>query len=265
MKHAGFSSSFALRSVQYSTNPLRTRRPPGTTPPEDPNRNTQPGQRGGLSEPGAGAPAMSARRRSAADAVRRAEKLLAQGKARQYLAFTERAVSDFPNDAAVRLEHATALARYSPADAISEARRVSDLEAEEELTRTALLLRAARLTIDLGAADVAQALADSAVEGTRAHVMLANELAALNGRIATAKGDLTVAEAELRSAHSADPIHSVYALELAEFLLTRHRPDDALDVIARTLATPQRDGLKEMQAGQQLERLQTQIRGGRTT
>ena len=190
----------------------------------------------------------------------RAQKLLASGKTKQYLSFTERAVASFPKDAAIRVEYATALAPYSPADAISEARRASELEAEDELTRTALLLRAARLMIDLGAPDDAQVLADSAVEGANAHVMLANDLASVLGRIAAAKGELASAETELRRAHSADPIHSVYALELAEFLLAHQRPGDALDVIEATLATPQRDGLKEIQAGQQLERLSAQIR-----
>ncbi len=190
----------------------------------------------------------------------RAQKLLASGKTKQYLSFTERAVSRFPNDAAIRLEHATALAPYSPADAISEARQVGQLEAEDELTRTALLLRAGRLAVDLGAIDDAHALTGRAAARASAHVMLTNELSALSGRIAAASGDLAVAEAELRRAHSADPIHSVYALDLAEFLVAHDRSDAALEVIKRTLATPQRDGLFEMRAGQQLERLRTQIR-----
>ena len=139
---------------------------------------------------------------------------------------------------------------------------MSQLEAEDELTRTALVIRAGRLAIDLGAIEDAQALADSAAEGSSAHVMLANALSALNGRIAAARGEFVVAEAELRRAHSADPIHSVYALDLAELLLNQSRPDAALEVVERTLATPQRDGLFEMRAGQQLERLRTQIREG---
>jgi tetratricopeptide (TPR) repeat protein len=233
--------------------------PSADTPPHEDDLRLDPQPRGRLETPEPAATATSARRRSAADAVVHAQKLHANGQAKQYLAFAERAVSEFPNDAAIRLEHATALAPYSPANAISEARQVSRLEADDELNRTALLLRAGRLAIDLGAIEDAQALADSAAEGSSAHVMLANALSALNGRIAAACGELVVAEAELRRAHSADPMHSVYALDLAELLLNQNRADDALDVIERTLATPQRDGLFEMRAGQQLERLRTQI------
>jgi tetratricopeptide (TPR) repeat protein len=227
---------------------------------EKPRLDPTPAEQGGSPERRVAAPATSAQSRSAAEALLRAQKLLASGKTKQYRSITERAVAAFPKDAAIRVEYATALAPDSPADAISEARRASELEAEDELTRTALLLRGARLMIDLGAPDDAQVLADSAVEGANAHVMLANDLASLQGRIAAAKGELAAAETELRRAHSADPIHSVYALELAEFLLAHQRPGDALDVIEETLATPQRDGLKEIQAGQQLERLSAHIR-----
>jgi len=227
-----------------------------------PHVGPRPGGRQTASEmrPAATITPTNARNRSVADAVVRAQKLLASGKAKQYLSFTGRAVSRFPNDAAIRLEHATALAPYSPENAISHARRVGQLEAEDELTRTALMLRAGRLAIDLGAISDANAFATRAAEHANAHVMLANALAALKGRIAAASGDRALAEAELRRAHSADPIHSVYALDLAEFLLIEGRSDDALEVIERTLGTPQREGHFEAQAGRELERLRTQIR-----
>jgi tetratricopeptide (TPR) repeat protein len=255
-EYAAFLEDASSRPPQ----PGRARETP--SPEKRPNPNTHPGADQDTPRSGdtANATATEAPWHAAANAVLRAQTLHANGEARQYRSFTERAVSRFPNDAAIRLEHATALAATSPAAALMETRLVGKLEAENELTRTALLLRAGRLAIELGAVQDAHALAESATDGASAHVMLANELCALNGRIAAANGEAAVAEAELRRAHQADPIHSVYALDLAQFLLASNRRDDALQVIERTLATPQRDGLFEMRAGQQLERLRTQLR-----
>ena len=99
--------------------PSRDQPSPGTPPRHvDPRLDPRPGDPRASSERGLAAAAASVQPRAAADAVVQAQKLQANGKAKRYLSFTQRAVSKFPNDAAIRLEHATALAPNSPANAI---------------------------------------------------------------------------------------------------------------------------------------------------
>ncbi len=198
-------------------------------------------------------------RASLDDTLAQARELLGRGASEKYLSFTERAASRFPRSAAVRLEYATALGAVDAERARAEALEIAALEFDDELERAALLVRAARLLLDLGDPPGASFLADSAAEPAPSFVMIVNELTGLRGAIAAAMGDDATAESELRGAHAADPIHSVFARDLAEFLLARGRPEEALAVIERTLATPERPGVFQAQAGCVLERLREQI------
>ena len=194
-----------------------------------------------------------------ADTLAQARELLGRGASEEYLAYTERAAARFPRSAAVRLEYATAVGAFDPERARAEALEIAALEFDHELERAALLVRAARLLLDLGDPTGASLLAARAAEPAPSFVMIVNELTGLRGAIAAAIGDDATAESELLGAHAADPIHSVFARDLAEFLLARGRPEEALAVIERTLATPERPGIFQSRAGCVLERLREQI------
>jgi tetratricopeptide (TPR) repeat protein len=194
-----------------------------------------------------------------ADTLAQARELLGRGASEEYLAYTERAAARFPRSAAVRLEYATAVGAFDPERARAEALEIAALEFDHELERAALLVRAARLLLDLGDPAGASLLAARAAEPAPSFVMIVNELTGLQGAIAAAIGDDATGESELRAAHAADPIHSVFARDLAEFLLARGRPEEALAVIERTLATPERPGIFQSRAGCVLERLREQI------
>ncbi len=195
------------------------------------------------------------RGRDASDKLAEAQRLLARGPEKKYISFTERAVSRYPDDAALRLEYATALASRDPEKSRVEALKVAELEAEDELERAALVVRAARLLLQLGDSEGARSLADLLPGLAQWQVSIRNELTGLRGAIAAATGDADRAEQELRAAHSADPIHSVFALDLAELLIARCRREEALAVIERTLAMPERPGIFQARAGRRLERL----------
>ncbi len=223
--------------------------------PRQPGGETNAGATG-LSERATASTATLGRRgRSSAQTVARAQALMAEGKAERYAAFARKALRKFPRDAAVRLEYATALAPRSPAEAIAAAREIPDLDAADELTRTALVLRAVRLLVGLGAVTDAGALLGRVAGTASSQPMLANEAMALRGLVAAARGEHQAAEAELRSAHLADPVNSAYAADLAELLLARGARDEAIEVIECTLATPQRDGYLQAQAARRLQRL----------
>jgi thioredoxin-like negative regulator of GroEL len=185
--------------------------------------------------------------------------LLARGAEKKYTSFTERAVARYPDDAALRLEYATALAIHEPEQSRAEALKVAELATENELERAALVVRAARLLLELGDTEGARSLADLLAGFAQWQVMIRNELTGLRGAIAASTGDPDHAEQQLRAAHRADPIHSVFAFDLAELFAARGRREEALVVIERTLSTPERPGFFEARAGRRLERLREEL------
>ncbi len=203
------------------------------------------------------------RGRDASEKLAEARSLLARGPEKKYISFTERAVNRYPDDAALRLEYATALSSRDPEKSRLEALKVAELDAENELERAALVVRAARLLLQLGDSEGAQSLADLASDFAPSQVTIRNELTGLRGAIAAATGVADRAEQELRAAHSADPIHSIFALDLAELLIARDRREEALAVIERTLATPERPGIFQARAARKLERLREDLQARR--
>src|SRR5437660_468912 len=92
------------------------------------------------------------KRRSAAPAIAQARRLLSRGRLDEHLAFTERAVAEFPSDPELRLAHAVALMTSRPGEARVETLHAVELDQREDprrLTRAASVLLGLR---DLNAA-----------------------------------------------------------------------------------------------------------------
>ena len=203
-------------------------------------------------------------RESAVTALAEAQRLLTAGTTEGYLTFTERAVTRFPRDPALRLEYAAALCHAGRDEAPAEALRAVGLD---EAGDPARLTRAANLLVHLGEVEAARACADRAAQARPTNVVIVNRLAATRGLIAARQGDYESAEAFLRAAHEADPTDAFAARDLA-LVIARDGADavrfaEALAVIDRTLTrTPAPQGEADGLARGILRQARERINGG---
>jgi len=206
----------------------------------------------GLDEPSEHPPALTR-------ALAKARGHLARENWGKYLRVTQRAAAQFPRDAQVRLELATALARSDPARAKAEAVRAVSLDSPDGMMAQAVLLRAARLLLDLGDPRRAEELAEQLDQRHPNEAHILNGLTALRGASAAARGEVSKAERLLSDAHRIDPVDAVAANDLATLLAAQGRSNEALAVIATTFATPQRPGTYQGQATRVLQELRARL------
>jgi tetratricopeptide (TPR) repeat protein len=203
----------------------------------------------------------SRRNRSLESAVAEARRLLSEGASEEeYLAYTARAVEKFPNDPELRLAYATALAASRPEQARTEALQVVDLDPGDPVR----LARLAGLLVSLGARDAARSCVERAAQlpppaNAAVAKVLASQLSNVRGAAAALDGDHAQAEEALRAAYDADPEVWVFARDLAAFLGSRRRFDEALEIIDRTLAASASPDVHAEQSRAILKRLREDI------
>jgi tetratricopeptide (TPR) repeat protein len=199
------------------------------------------------------------RRETPARAVVKAQRLM-RGAPSDYLSFTERAVKRFPGDAAVRLEHATALCGAGDDRAPREALQYLALEDADDTRR---LARAAHTLFKLGEVAAARSCAERAVSigptgPTR--LVVTNHLNHTLGLIAAHDGNHAEAQRLLRLAHEGNPGDEFIARDLAAAIINDPAytgSPDATDVIDNTLQTPPGSG-----CGEQARRMLQGLRAG---
>jgi len=205
------------------------------------------------------------RRGSAADALAECRRLLDQGLPEEYLAFTERASAQFPSDADVRLEYATALVASRPKQAGVEALDAVELDGREDAVR---LSRAASLLVSARQLDAARSCAERAARAAPAlsapvSTVIESELFRVRGEIAALEDDYALAERELRSGHEITPGDPSIARDLAAVLAGGRRFDEALPVIDRTLDAPPISGAGAARSRHNLRELRERIEADR--
>lgn len=189
------------------------------------------------------------RRQTAAEAVTEAKRLLFEGTQEERLAFTESAVSRFPDHAGVRLEFAYALRVGEDQRARSEALKSIELERSGD---TMLLARAADLLFGLGDVQAARECVERARLAQPTNLVVMNKLNHVEGQIALADKDYAEAERLLRRAHDGDPADGFIAWDLAVVIASREggsRHAEALAVIDETLLTAPQSSSSGARAG----------------
>jgi tetratricopeptide (TPR) repeat protein len=180
-------------------------------------------------------------------AVKRGRKLHISGHPEETFEFLDKAVQQFPDDPEIRLLYATILLVFRPEDVAAEASKAVDLGPDNPL----ILVRAAHLMLDRGDYEGARSCAARANELAQPGFVLKSGLIGLNGLIAALDGEDDLAEEMLRLAVKEDPAYSNFAVDLAKFLASRGRDDEALEVID--------EALRQAKAKSDLERLRVDI------
>lgn len=182
------------------------------------------------------------RKRGAAAAVAEWRRLVSDETSLQArVEFLTRAVAKFPMEPELRVSYADCLSATQPAEARREALVAAGLEAIEG--DAMWLTRLAGLLLSLGEPEAADSCAERATAAAPAEFFLfACELARIRGLLAVHQGKDEKGERLLRDAHELDPTDELAAQALAAYLADRRRFGEALEVIARTLGTPARDG-----------------------
>jgi len=167
------------------------------------------------------------RKKELAAAIDRGRKLLVARNYKETLLFLEKAVQRFPDDAELRLLLASILLRFRPDDAASEAAKAVALAPDDPR----ILVRAGGLMLSRGEIEAARACADRANQIVQPDFVLMSSLLNLYGLLAALGGEDDLAEEKLRSAFARDPMYSMFAVDLANFLASRHRQTEAIAVI----------------------------------
>ena len=188
-------------------------------------------------------------RKELAAAIARGRELLLAGRHQENFEFLGEAVRRFPNDPEVRLLYATTLLEYRPDDVVAEAAKAADLGSGSPK----ILVRAAHLMLDRGDVDSARAAAKRANELASPEFVLMADLINLLGLLAALDGEDDLAEENLRSALGRQPDNGPFAIDLARYLVSRGRPEEAVEVIDQTLMTTDRR--------ENLERVRAEIAG----
>lgn len=199
------------------------------------------------------------RDRSPASAIGEARRLQSEG-ASEAEAYTARAVQEFPRDPELRLAYATALAASTPEQARTEALKAAELDPGDPIR----LARLGRVLVDLDARDAARSCVERATKlpppaNVAVAKVVASQLSNVRGVVAAFEGDHVLAEKALRAAYDADPDAWVFAKDLAAFLGSRGRFDEALQVIDRALATAVPSGAYAEQSRASLMKLRAHI------
>lgn len=201
------------------------------------------------------------RRRLTSDTLAEARRLSSEGRQDEHLALLARAVSDSPTDPDILIEYATAVAATDPDRSRAEAMRAVELDQTDDPVR---LTRAAMLLLNLKDYHAARSCAQRARAAQPTNMTVVNELSRIEGALAALDGDHQRAEELLRSAHEADPSHEVSTRDLAWFLRSRGRHQEALAIVDRTLAIAELPGRHHNDARlmleEQREKIQNELR-----
>jgi len=201
------------------------------------------------------------RHRSTLHTLEEARRLYREGREDEHLALLARAVTESPANPDVAIEYATSVAATDPERSRAEVLRAVALDQTDDPVR---LTRAAMLLLDLKDYPAARSCAGRARGTQPANPAIVNELSRIEGVLAALDGDNQRAEELLRSAHEADSAHDVSARDLAWFLVSRGRHQEALAVVDRTLATAKLHGRHHDKARlileQRREKIQDELR-----
>jgi Tfp pilus assembly protein PilF len=145
--------------------------------------------------------------------------------------FLEDAIEQFPENAELRLLHATILLTIRPDDVAPEAAKAVELAPDNP----AILVRAGHLLLHRGDHEGARSCAARAGELVQSNFILMGGLDNLNGSLAVFAGEDDLAEEKLRSAVERDPDSEPFARNLAVFLAERGRLQEGAEVLDETL------------------------------
>lgn len=187
--------------------------------------------------------------RERAAAVVRARNLIIEGDDQATYEFLEDAVERFPEDAELRVSLASIYLEFRPDQVRLQAVKAAELGADDPTIQ----VRAGSFLLGAGDLGGARACARRARRLVGSDFVLISGLEGLEGRIAALDGDDEFAEKRLRSAAEREPEYSVYAIDLAKFLASRHRNEEALTVIDHALGTVKERG--------KLEQLRSELGG----
>jgi Flp pilus assembly protein TadD len=143
----------------------------------------------------------------------------------------EDAIERFPENAELRLLHATILLMIRPDDVAPEAAKAVDLAPDNP----AILVRAGHLLLHRGDREAARSCAAQANELVQSDFILMGGLDNLNGSLAVFAGEDDLAEEKLRSAVERDPDSEPFARNLAVFLAERGRLQEGAEVLDEAL------------------------------
>ncbi|MGN6255346.1 MAG: tetratricopeptide repeat protein [Solirubrobacterales bacterium] len=185
-----------------------------------------------------------------AAAIKRARDLRGMEQDEEAREFLQNAIERFPGNAELRLLYATILLMIRPEDVAPEAAKAVELAPDDP----AILVRAGHLLLHRGDLEAARSCAARASRLAEPDFVLLSALESLKGRLAALSGEDGIAEEQLRSAAARDPLYSTFAIDLAEFLASRGRREEALEVIDEALACAEEKA--------DLTRLRTEITEG---
>jgi Flp pilus assembly protein TadD len=188
--------------------------------------------------------------------LRRAHRLLSEGRTEEHRRHVEKAVSEFPDDPDVRLEYAVALRSSEPTKAREEALHAIDLDKSGDVAR---LTKAARTLMIVGDLDTARAWVERGLSLEGDNGVVATELRSIRGHIAVREKNYESAELDFRAAHEAEPTDARFTRDLAALLARDGRFAEALQIIDQTLALELRPRSHAEQDRAMLEGLREQI------
>ncbi|MBN9621399.1 MAG: tetratricopeptide repeat protein [Actinobacteria bacterium] len=167
-------------------------------------------------------------------ALERCRKLLLQGTVEEFIAFSRDAAGRFPESAEIQLMHARGLrqAERSDCEVAAQATRAARVGARDPNIQ----VQAGYVLMDARDAEGARECVARAEESGGDQFALAVDLDGLRGRLASADGEFEEAERLFRSVLSREPQWSGNWSQLARFLWSRGRNDEALTVMAESLA-----------------------------
>jgi thioredoxin-like negative regulator of GroEL len=185
------------------------------------------------------------RRKELEDDTERAHQLFTRGSEAAALDFIADAVARHPEDAELRLLHATLLLEYGPDRAGEEALKALELGPDDD---PVFLVRVANPLMHADLIEEARTAIARARELAPPDFLFEPELQNGEGKLAAIDGRFEVAEPLYRSALAAEPDNGPFALDLARFLKNRGRPEEAVAVIDEAIPRVLRgqEGLREM-------------------
>ncbi|MGN6255345.1 MAG: hypothetical protein ACTHO8_10275 [Solirubrobacterales bacterium] len=169
-------------------------------------------------------------------AIDQGHRLIAGGSEQAAFEFAQKAAQQFPDDPEIRLIYATSLLPIRPEDAVSEAIKAIELDPDEPMRLT----RAANLLFNMGRVERARSYSARAKELAQPDFLFYPELLNLDGHFAALDGNDESAEEYLRLAMEREPNRGMFAVDLANFLSSRDRREEALEVIDQALTRTER-------------------------
>jgi tetratricopeptide (TPR) repeat protein len=178
--------------------------------------------------------------------LERAHALYEEGRQPDYMQLLLAATERFPLDVNLATHLASALSQNGQPDrAMKQLKRTVDLDPADPWN----LLNCADIAHAMGDLDAAATFLRRAARLAPDGWERSPDVVWLAGRLAARRGDDETAERYLRNAFDIVPDCSQHGLDLAEFLLTRGRPADALEVLATAeRLNPSDDELRKLRA-----------------